>query len=68
MLLSHSSKKCCIDADINYLGKAGKPFPTGIQMSFIIWFSHLRKTEHPTDCLCSPGDGVTESGKCAKPV
>lgn len=47
MLLSHSSKKCCIDADINYLGKAGKLFPTGIHLSFIIWFSHWGRLNTP---------------------
>lgn len=47
MLLSHSSKKCCIAADINYLGKAGKPFPTGTQMYFIIWFSHWGRLNTP---------------------
>lgn len=52
MLLSHSSKKCCIDADINYLGKAGKPFPTGIHLSFIIWFSHWGRLNTPvTACV-----------------
>lgn len=43
MLLSHSSKNWCIDADISYLGKAGKTFTTGIHMPFIIWFSHWRR-------------------------